>query len=335
MWAIDNQTPFAARGLWGRDRDGVHEWLVSVKGTYDILPTGELRLCDEQPEPRIEPLYRGEPGSSSLVYDTEVTGLKPTTDIVVNGTAYAPGGRARTSFDLAIQVGPVRKTIRVRGDRWWRRGPLGVSPSSAAPIERVPVVYERAYGGFDQSDPDPARQRLDTRNPVGRGVARSASTLVDQPVYNFEYPTGDPEKAGPAGFGALASYWSPRREHMGTYDEAWQSSRKPLLPLDWDPRTRLCTPTDQQPERPLAGGEQATLLNWTPNGLLQFTLPRVEVQFETQHATHRESHEGQLATVVIEPDDARLTMVWSSALPCRTDIDLLERTIVSEATSSR
>ena len=33
MWALKNHTPYAAATGWGRDRNGVHEWLVAVKAT--------------------------------------------------------------------------------------------------------------------------------------------------------------------------------------------------------------------------------------------------------------------------------------------------------------
>src|SRR5438045_9584654 len=98
MWAIKNHTPYAATGMWGRDKDGVHEWIVAIKGTFDIKRDGRLALADEQPVPLLLPEYHGEAGESSLRYEADLVGMKPTTDILLNGTAYAPGGRPAHEF---------------------------------------------------------------------------------------------------------------------------------------------------------------------------------------------------------------------------------------------
>lgn len=330
MWAVRNGTPYAAERTWGRDRDGVHEWIVAVKGTFDIRPDGSLALADEQLPPLLAPEYHGEPGLSSLRYDADLVAPKPTTDVVLNATAYAPGGRPSTDFTVGFRLGGISKGIRVRGDRLWMEGPLGGTPSDARPVTQVPIVYERSYGGFDDAEPDPRRQRLDTRNPVGSGVG----SRVGDPAPNFEYPASSLVGAGPAGFGAIDSFWSPRRELTGTYDEAWARSRRPLLPVDWDPRSLLCSPPDQRPATHLHGGEPVELVNLTPGGVLRFVLPRVYLAFSTRFGTltgrRTEEHRARLSTVIIEPDHPRVVMVWTTALTCRTDIDYLDETVVRE-----
>ena len=42
MWAVVNHTPYGTGRVWGRDKNGVHEWIVGVRATYDIAPNGEL-----------------------------------------------------------------------------------------------------------------------------------------------------------------------------------------------------------------------------------------------------------------------------------------------------
>jgi hypothetical protein len=322
MWRIDNHTPYAAGRVWGRDKEGVHEWIVAVKATYEIQPDGNLVLAPEQPEPLLLPEYNGEDGASSLRYEADLVGPKPTTDVLLNGTAYAPGGKPTKEFMVSLRVGPVVKKLRVVGDRVWG----AVTRTTVRPVTAVPIVYERAYGGFDQSDPDPKKQRMDMRNPVGCGLV----TQEGQPVPNFEYPGGSLETAGPAGFGALASYWSPRRELQGTYDDAWKKKRFPLLPSDWDSRSLLCSPPDQRPKSHLRGGELVELENLTPSGRLSFTLPKVYLRFRTLIDNISEDHQDHLSSVVIEPDFPRVSMVWQSVLAVRNDGDYLEETIITE-----
>ena len=227
---------------------------------------------------------------------------------------------------IPARIGRIHKSIKVLGNRIWKNGLFGPAPSATEPVTEMPIVYERAYGGSDLSDPDPKRQTLDTRNPVGCGLIPDEGN----PLPNFEYPQGNLKTTGPAGFGAIASYWSPRRELQGTYEDAWKDERFPLLPKDWDPRSLLCSPQDQRPERHLRGGEQVELENMTPNGTLRFTLPKVYLRFLTRIDNRTEEHQGRLITVIIEPDHLRVIMVWQSCLPVRNNGDYLDETIVSE-----
>lgn len=326
MWRLTNDTAYASGRIWGRDKEGGHEWIVVVKGTFDIQSDGKLVRAEKQVEPLLVAETNGEDGKSSLRYEADLVGPKPTTDILLNGTAYAPKGRPVTEFLVSLRVGDVYKQLKVVGNRTWTSGLFSNGPSAVEPVAQVPIAYERAYGGFDQSNPDPTKQRLDTRNPVGCGLITQAGL----PVPNFEYPGGRMEHAGPAGFGPLASYWSPRREWQGTYDDAWKKGRFPLLPADWDPRSLLCSPADQRPARHLRGGELVELENLTPNGKLSFLLPKVYFSFRTMIDKRIEAHNGRLATVIIEPDYPRVILVWQSVLAVRNEVDYLDETIVTE-----
>jgi len=326
VWRLTNDTAYASGRVWGRDKDGVHEWIVVVKGTFDIRRDGKLVRAEKQVEPLLVAEPNGEDGNSSLRYEADLVGPKPTTDILLNGTAYAPNGKPATEFPVSLRVGDVYKQIKVIGNRCWKGGLLSNGPSAVEPIARVPITYERAYGGFDQSNPDPTKQRLDTRNPVGCGLMTEAGL----PVPNFEYPGGRMEDAGPAGFGPLASYWSPRRELQGTYDDAWRKGRFPLPPVDWDPGSLLCSPADQRPARHLRGGELVELKNLTPDGMLSFVLPTLYFGFRTMIDGRTEEHTGRLGTVIIEPDHPRVILVWQSVLTVRNDVDYLDETVVTE-----
>ena len=330
MWAVRNHTPYKAESTWGRNQEDVHEWIVAVKGTFNIHSDGKLVLADEQLEPLLAPEYHGEPGISSLRYDADLVAPKPTTDILLNATAYAPKGKPSNSFEVSVRIGPINKVLRVVGQRFWERGLLGLDSSAMTPVRAIPIKYEHAYGGYDQKDPDPKNQRMDPRNPVGCGVVARSEHREGQALPNFEYPKGSLEKSGPAGFGAIDSFWSPRREWWGTYDKAWEENRRPLLPRDWDPRALLSAPEDQRPERHLRGGEPVEVLNLTSTGMLRFALPKVYLTFSTRINGRAEEHRGRLGTVIIEPDHPRVIMVWQSALLCPTDVDYLDETIVRE-----
>ena len=88
MWEIDNATPFAAAYTWVRDRNGADCWVVAVEEAHFLIqPDGSTTLSDEQSEVCLVPKYLGEPGQSSLIYDSDLIHTKPTTDITLLGHA--------------------------------------------------------------------------------------------------------------------------------------------------------------------------------------------------------------------------------------------------------
>lgn len=316
MWSLDNRTPFAADRTWVRDVDGHHHWVVAVKATYRIGPRGELVLSEGHQLPLLhEPEWFGEPGRSSIRYEADLIAGKPGTDVIVNAHAHAPGGTPASEVSVALRIQGQLKVLSVLGERYYRGlGPTNIS--APAPFISCPIRYELAFGGAD------------SRNPIGRGV--SPSTLRGQPAHQIEYPGRNPARAGPAGFGALASYWSPRRELGGTYDRTWELEKRPLLPDDYDPRCLLCSPVDQRPPAQwLRGGERIELVNMTPSGFLAITIPSQALALRTQFGRESRRHQAQLATVVIDPEESRVLVVWHSSLPVTPDeIDALDRTII-------
>lgn len=335
MWALINQTPYAAERTWVRDKTGHHHWIVAVKATFEITPHGALHLAADQPPPVMAPEFFGEPGASSLRFDTDLAPRKPTTEILVDACAYAPHGKPVPSVPVGFRVGPIQKTLVVHGPRVYYSGVGGLTTTAPQPFDHHPIRYEDAYGGSDLSDPDPRRQRIDPRNPVGKGVKVRVTDLVNTPAHRIEYPHGDPSKLGPAGFGALASHWSPRLELAGTYDAAWVKNTKPLLPTDYDERVTLCAPLDQRASTYLQGGEPVQLVNMTPDGMLHTALPKLELVHTTRIKGRREHHRSRLVTVILEPEQRHLMLVWQTSLPvAATELDHLVGTTIEERASS-
>lgn len=331
MWAIHNQTPFLAERTIVVDLNGERHWVVVVKGTFDILPDGRTVRAEEQVEPKVGPEYNGEDGVSSLRYEQDLIASKPQTDVLVNGHAYTPDGRPATSVNVGLQTPLGTKAILVHGDRVWERSISGlVAPSSAQPFVKMPIVYERAYGGFDQTDPDPTKHRLDARNPVGTGLFTARAHRAGKLLPNLEFPGKSVESAGPAGFGALCGHWKPRDDYQGTYDAHWLEHRKPLLPKDYDPRALQCAPLDQQMPH-LRGGERFGVFNMTPGGgTLGFALPKHYFALTTFIGRRQLEHRCTIQTVIIEPDVPRVIVVWHSTLSCHHEVDDIDFTEIVE-----
>lgn len=329
MWQLDNRTPFAVERTWVRDRDGAEIWLVAVKATFRVAPNSAVVVADEQPPVTLVPVHCGAPGRSSLRLESDLQRTKVATDVVVLGSAHAPGGRAVTQLDVGFAVGPVVKTLRVFGDREWRRGRVG----AARPFVSMPIVYERAYGG---ADPKAGAAAWDDRNPVGCGFVAKAAHADEVPLPNVEHADRPlrrwDDRPTPAGFGPIACHWPERRRWAGTYDEAWQRERLPLLPADFDDRHYQCVPADQQAPGFLRGGEAVVLRNLTPGGGdVRFALPRMHLGFETFfYAGPSVRHQPpRLHTVILEPDTRSVSLVWHTALPCHPRVLKLRHTRIT------
>ena len=331
MWQVDNRTPFAAAQSWVRDLDGAETWIVVVKATFDIRGDGSLVVTEQQPPPVRSPVYRGEPGRSSLVYENDFVLAKKTTDIVVNGSAYAPGGRPQAAVDVGFRVGPVSKVLRVVGDRTWKLG--GAMMSDAAPFVSMPIVYERAFGGEDRAA-GPSGAAWHWPNPVGTAFLASDRGIGEVRLPNVEYPDEPMRswKARPraAGFGVIGSNWEERAKLTGTYDAEWERERQPLLPRDFDLRHFQAVPRDQQAPAFLSGGESVSLVNLTPSGSLQFALPTVHLRLETRFVDgeRREHPPAKLHSVIVEPDVPRVSLVWHSTIECHAKVYKLDHTRV-------
>jgi hypothetical protein len=333
MWVVNNQTPFAAERTWVRDRNGAEVWLVAVKATFDIRPEGILVLADEQEPVVLAPEFSDDPQCSGLLYDTDLPHRKAATDVLLFGHAYAPLGKPVKTLKVGFRVGPVAKELQVTGDRWWLDSASGVVISDTNPFVQMPITWERAYGGMDLNDENPAKHDWDLRNPAGCGFTVKGEHLIGKPVPNIEMP-GDQirnwrQRPEPAGCGPIAGHWRPRRDYIGTYDEHWEKTRQPLLPEDFDERYYHCAPPDQQVPGFLKGGEPVELYNLTPEGVLRFRLPRISFAFTTHFddATSVE-HRPVLHTVILRPDFPRVICTWHSHLECHHKVLKLSHTVV-------
>ncbi len=324
MWQLENKTPFAAERCFVRDKRGAEIWVVAVKATFHFTLDGTLRLAEPQTPVFREPRYRGAPGRSSLLWDADLVHTKASTDLLLQGHAYAPGGRAIPWLDVSLRAGPCAKSLRVYGDRSWQSSYGLLKPSAPEPFTRMPILYERALGGTQER-----------RNPVGVGLALSRDDVEGLPAPNIEYPdwlmTSWKDRPPPAGFGPIDRSWSPRAELAGTYDGKWRSERAPLLPEDFDERFHQCAPADQQIPGHLKGGEPVTLRHLTAEREeVTLVLPRLWLGFQTFLGRDVIDHRANLLTVLFEPDELRFTMTWGTHLPCQNKEHKLERTRIFE-----
>ena len=331
MWAIDNQTPFAAERTFVRDRDGAEIWLVAVRATFDLFPDGTLQISEKQEPVALAPAYFGMPGASSLRCDSDLQRVKLGTDVLLNASAYVPANHGEvTEIEVGFRLGDIEKRLMVSGEREWEKR-LGVFvPSSVKPFRKSEIRYENSFGGTSTDATSRSQYIYAERNPVGTGLKQVEGKLLPSISNKGESPDRPKAKLPVAGFGAICGHWSPRRELSGTYDDQWQKEKRPLLPNDFQDAWFQSAPKDQISSEFLHGGDQVELMNLTPSGKLRFQLPKYSFGFRTSIGGGIEHHRANLHTVLIEPDDQKLTMVWHTALPCHHTLYTLRRTVVFE-----
>jgi hypothetical protein len=302
--AIDNRTPFCAESLVLPDPHGQEVLLLVVAASFEAPEAGALQLASSSAAIRTADEYRGDPARSSLLYEADVALAKPYVDVLVNGSAHAPSGVEAERVDVELHVADVSKSLKVSGDR-----DSGGRPCRFA---RMPIVYERAFGGTAENG------EADARNPVGIGFhdARSSDPDVMSSSPNIEAGRAsvDGDLTGPAGYGPINRGWTPRRDFAGTYDQQWLEERWPVLPLDFDSRHNQAAPADQQ-SRTLVGGEPALLLNLTANGCWRFNVPRLDVPVYLLYDDRARAKQLRVDTVLIEPDEYRITLTSRLAIP--------------------
>jgi hypothetical protein len=330
MLQLKNKSPFAPSISLLPDADGVDTLFVLVRGSFELGP--QLRIADKQLPPVLADEYWGDPCASSLKYASELHLGKLSTDVVVVGHAWVPPGRRVPEQLVSVQVAERAKHLRVFGDRVWKDSGF----TRPEPFERMPLVYERAYGGA-YAEAGSGVTHAEERNPVGVGFAgkRRASELVGQPVPNLEDPARPLQKPGdvsvPAGLGFVAASWLPRRAYAGTYDATWQQKRAPYLPLDFDPRFFNSASPELSFDRYLSGGETVTLQGVSPHGPLRFALPRAALQVQVKLAGKVETPAVNLETVLLEPDDNRCSLSWRAHIRCDKQALKIEEIIVEAA----
>lgn len=318
---VDNGTPFVAETLFVSNEEGRPIAVPVLKATYSIGEDGGLDLAEEQAPLSITGEHWGEPGESSLRLEAEIAFVKEATDVVLLGHAHAPRPGC-TEVRVVLSAGPIRKAVDVIGDRVWEKGLGGMRIGDPEPFERVPLVWERAFGGHDETPDRERHHDREARNPVGVGFHAKRSRLgAGSPLPNLEQPDRRirrwSARPTPAGFGFLAPHWAPRAERAGTYDEAWERDRAPLLPVDFQRRFFNAAPDDQIVEGGLAADAEVEITHVSPSGRLAFRLPGLAPPSAIVATKRTGDVRLELAfdTLVIDADARRVTLLWRACTP--------------------
>ena len=322
-----NATRMVAGYTMGMEPSGRELLVVVVKGTFSVPQPGEEPQLAKEQVPLVEAdEFTGEPGFSAPRLESDYAPRKPRCDVLLNGSAYAPDGETTQRVTVSLQVGSLQKSFDVVGDRVWSAGLLGASAGKPEPFTVMPISYDNAFGGNDDTHKDKQKHRTYLQNHAGVGfhLYPMLESVQDRPLPNTEEsdkPVVDPRgKYRPMAFGPVGRAWHPRLTFAGTYDDDWVENRFPFLPDDFDEQYYQTAPDDQQVDY-LQGGEEVRLVNLTPEGHTQFRLPKLEVPVEFCRAQGQsETVDAVLDTVLLEPDEKRFILCWRASTLLRRNI---------------
>ena len=195
---------------------------------------------------------------------------KPRGEVLVTGECCAPQHKPAQAVDVSLQAGNIRKDLQVFGDRHWKAGTI----TDPTPFKRMPVSWERAFGGPQFAT-----------NPLGKGAAKitAADGSTYLPLPNIENPRrliGSPQDTPtPAGFAPLDMLWPQRYRKCGTYDQQWLQKHWPFFPEDMDFEFFNAAPEDQFADGFFQGGEQIQITNMHPQyAVVRSHLPNIRMR---------------------------------------------------------
>jgi hypothetical protein len=322
----------------GFQPDGRELLIVAIKGTFSIPANGEedAPLTETQVPLTESDEFTGEPGLSAPLYESDYAHRKPLCDVLLNGSAYTPGGQPAKRVTVALRVGSMKKSFNVIGDRVWRKRLFSAKPSRPKPFTRLPITYDRAFGGVDVTEKKPDKVQTYLKNPIGVGYypLTKRKALVGKPLPNTEEIGNRVKKIKgkyqPMSFGPIGRNFESRIPLAGTYDQDWLDHRTPFFPNDFDYRYFQAAPADQQIPYP-RGGEEVVLENLTPEGITKFRLPMkpMPILFISYQGKDQQL-DAVIDTVVIEPDQCRFMLTWRASLPLRRNCFELEQVVVGK-----
>lgn len=302
---ILSHSPLQASAFLFRQSSG--EWVQSIvcKATY-VLSPGLARLAAEQEPPNEDDNHWNDDMSRSVYAPSDFVPFKPRAEVLLVGSAFAPGNVPVRSMTVRLAAARINKSIEVVGDRASRDG----IPQEPARFTSMPLRYERAAGGPE------------TWNPVGiNPFARpDAQGLVRLP--NLQ-PSGlagrDPSAlTTPVGFGPIAPSWPARaakldRNAANFSDRAW---RQRPLPDGIDMSFWNAAPPDQQATE-LRDDERIVLEGLhREHPQLVTTLPGLHPRaFVESAGALRQEVKVTCDTLWIDTDRSICTLTWRGAVP--------------------
>lgn len=275
-------------------------YVVLAKATADLVPGGPAKL--RVPDPLSDERWlESASGGRVLLYPSDRSKYKVRADVVAIANAYPPKSTA-TSVEARFAFGAsgnaFARSLLVFGDRRWeKRGHVAVA-STPEPFLRMPLGWERAFGGKGHED-----------NPLGLGIVdrkhRGPVPLpnVEDPGHRLRTPR------------QIVAPMSIAPVSLASKARAAASSNKRSLPeeLDW---TRYQIAPPEQQLAFLRGDEPYVFVGMhRAHPTLEGALPGIRVRAFAASLERFDEVPTRLDTVVFTVDELRVDLVFRGMLP--------------------
>lgn len=303
MWALVNSTPFEAHVSAFRDHHGASFWAVWIKASFALRDGRPALFLADQTAVFTDPQYLNGDPENVMLADSDLAQPKGLVDLVVSGNVMP--NLDGTPCNISMVLGDWRKALVLHPPRranW--RGTLVVDPQ--ADVINVPLDARSGFGGGDTID-----------NPLGQGAGDS-----DAPA-PLIYPD-DPKGRRPAYFGAVSPAWPARTAFAGTYDAAWQTSRAPLLPHDFDAEFWQSAPADQRLARNMPK-DSVLEVRGVGDDTAHYALPFLDLLTSTKIAGHWHPKQPELQTIAVDLDLGTVSLTYLATWPisqAAKDVDI-------------
>jgi len=195
-----NNTPIPAKLIVSEisgmeDRFG----MVAAKVTYTFDNQGNVEIDTQEPFPLFD---NDEETELGLLPRDDFPRKDPVFEVILLGSAWAPIGKSVEWMTVALTVGRHKRRLAVFGDRQWvRESSLGLFSdgkgriSRPKPFTRMPLTYERAFGGSCEvfldkdsaitiSNPMNSRGRGFDVEPIAKGISKQFYTAKGYPIFD-------------------------------------------------------------------------------------------------------------------------------------------------------
>ena len=241
--------PFAVGSVVFRDGRDKLMCTVVAKATYALMPGVSAPLAEYLPIQE-EDGHWDDNVAKSVHVPSDLAPFKKAPEVVVVGSAFAPGERLLPCVVARVVIGSVDKSVEAFGPRFFLHD--GTLDDSAR-AKRFSLRYEYAAGGPDSDNPI----GIDISRPDLRGRRHLPQLL----------PTGtelapNSTHAPLFGLGPITSSWRPRAGGLTPQDKVFLADPiKTPVPQGFSAAYFQSAPMDQWLVRPLAANERILLEN--------------------------------------------------------------------------
>jgi hypothetical protein len=345
-----NHTPFPALAFQATDQHGQSSHVVVMRATFEIKPDGTLEFSRDQEPIALTDEYFGETNKSSIKQESDLAPFKPKCDVIVNATAYAPGGKPSLGFLVGVRINCstrtkdvagaliLEKKLLVTGPRCWEKSLMGgwTLKESAAPVVSLPVRYEYTFGGecrVNLDDPDGNRIKAEYRltseqrncHPDGPAMAPIAHTTCENNPLGMGFAEGWYLKAKKIKTIPAPQIDSPQNP-VTAFDKTYAPQGFGLITKSWKQRLKLAGTYDaawfeeRRPDLP----EDFDMSFWNgANPEMQIPYPKGDEEITltnlTPEGTLKFSLPGDLPFVYVFYADGK-----TASVPARLDTLIIE-----------